>query len=309
MLAYTTKERADVLAALEANGDNVKRTSRATGVPATTVRRWRDDPRRYEHAEGGDVAHAARVEQQSRKREGDLNRKIVRKLRSSGGNIAATSRSLHVSRARVKRLHGHTVSGFGERRPPRRATGSRRIQRARVLRDLSSNGENVKAAVRTTGVPEATVRRWRAEQHAVRETVDASAFYASTRRDEQTGCLVWVGQRNPDGYGVTSLGGKSRRAHRVAYELRHKTPLSRDEPLHHVCRNTACVEPAHLLLVDASGERGHNALHRLEDEFTALVAAGELARELNALAIRTAEWPAWLNDREIGSLQAADVAQ
>ena len=262
--SYVPADYQLVARTLEVNAGNVNRTARETGIPATTVRRWKErapDPR-------------PRVD----------NRKILRKLRATRGNVAATSRALGVSRERVTRLRDETVSGFGERRPPKRASGSRRGQRARVLRELRANGQNIKATVRATGIPEATVRRWAAEQRSVRDTVDASTFYASTRRDEQTGCLVWAGQINPSGYGVTSLGGKPRLAHRVSYELRYPGALEPRQPLHHVCRNTSCVETAHLLPVAAAGDRGHNALHRLEDRFIAAVEAGDLERELALVA-------------------------
>jgi len=41
---YSDRERAETLTALDANGGNVKRTSRDTGVPCGTIRGWRDHP-------------------------------------------------------------------------------------------------------------------------------------------------------------------------------------------------------------------------------------------------------------------------
>lgn len=41
---YTPEQRAAVLAVLKANGGKVKPTARETGVPAPTIRDWRDAP-------------------------------------------------------------------------------------------------------------------------------------------------------------------------------------------------------------------------------------------------------------------------
>lgn len=59
-----------------------------------------------------------------------------------------------------------------------------------------------------------------------------------------TGCWLWNGRKNGDGYGIF-IYGKEQMAHRVAYIL-----ASRDVPagkcLDHLCRNRSCVNPAHL---------------------------------------------------------------
>src|SRR5581483_3510189 len=130
------------------------------------------------------------------------------------------------------------------------------------------------------------------------------AFFASTKRDADTGCLIWAGQQRK-GYGVTSLGGRSRLAHRVAYELKHRVTLKPSDHSHHVCRNTTCVEPAHLLVVPATGELGHNAVHRLENQFIAGVEAGDLEREL--VDVDSERWPQWLDARALGSLRPSEV--
>src|SRR5690606_36911180 len=39
---YTDAQRAEALAALQANGGNLSATSRATGIPIRTIARWRD---------------------------------------------------------------------------------------------------------------------------------------------------------------------------------------------------------------------------------------------------------------------------
>jgi len=49
---YTPEERETVLAKLAANGGNVARTSRETGIREATIRRWRDGKRPPKDAAG-----------------------------------------------------------------------------------------------------------------------------------------------------------------------------------------------------------------------------------------------------------------
>ncbi len=71
--------------------------------------------------------------------------------------------------------------------------------------------------------------------------------------DVSTGCWVWTG-RARKGYGQLTLPRKngaprmSTAAHRYAYELAYG-PVAHDAQLDHLCRNTLCVNPAHLEVV------------------------------------------------------------
>lgn len=61
-------------------------------------------------------------------------------------------------------------------------------------------------------------------------------------------CWLWTGALTPQGYGVISVNGKRKLAHRVVYELKvSKIPggLSID----HKCEVKNCVNPAHLQIV------------------------------------------------------------
>ena len=63
---------------------------------------------------------------------------------------------------------------------------------------------------------------------------------------EKTGaCWLWTAQTDNQGYGIVSFGGRSRKAHRVAW-LMKVGPLPDDLTIDHLCRVRRCVNPTHL---------------------------------------------------------------
>jgi HNH endonuclease len=58
-------------------------------------------------------------------------------------------------------------------------------------------------------------------------------------------CWVWTGRRNSEDYGRLSVEGHGERAHRFGYALL-VGPIPTGLVLDHLCRNTLCVNPAHL---------------------------------------------------------------
>lgn len=59
------------------------------------------------------------------------------------------------------------------------------------------------------------------------------------------GCWGWIAYRDPDGYGNFSIEGRTKRSHRVAYELLISS-IPEGMQLDHLCRNRGCVNPDHL---------------------------------------------------------------
>jgi HNH endonuclease len=63
------------------------------------------------------------------------------------------------------------------------------------------------------------------------------------------GCRLWLGHKTPKGYGTLSVGGKTMRAHRLAYQL-WRGAIPEGKVLDHVaCDEPSCVNPWHVLPV------------------------------------------------------------
>jgi hypothetical protein len=79
----------------------------------------------------------------------------------------------------------------------------------------------------------------------------AKRFHEKYAIDLATGCWNWTACLTRDGYGSIAMGAPSRKtalAHRVSYELLIG-PIPEGLVIDHLCRNRACVNPAHLEVV------------------------------------------------------------
>lgn len=65
------------------------------------------------------------------------------------------------------------------------------------------------------------------------------------RVDPVSGCWVWQRYLGLEGYALKRRDGKKMPAHRYYYEL-YRGPIPEGLLLDHLCRNRACVNPAHL---------------------------------------------------------------
>jgi hypothetical protein len=87
----------------------------------------------------------------------------------------------------------------------------------------------------------------------------AKRLRARVRIDKLTGCHLWTGFRNSDGYGQMRVGGVNRTTHRIAWEAAHG-PIPEGMVVMHTCDNPPCCNPAHLKL----GTPGDNVRDRIE---------------------------------------------
>lgn len=71
---------------------------------------------------------------------------------------------------------------------------------------------------------------------------------ATHTRRAASGCLLWLGSKNENGYGVTTIHSKRVLAHRLSWELENG-PIPEGLVIDHLCRVTSCVNPKHLRVV------------------------------------------------------------
>lgn len=93
-------------------------------------------------------------------------------------------------------------------------------------------------------------RRW----HKYGDPLKTKLIRASSMEDYflshtawEKGCLIWTGGKTGNGYGLGSVEGKKKLAHRYAWE-RAKGPIPKGAFIDHICHTRACVNVEHLRL-------------------------------------------------------------
>jgi len=74
---------------------------------------------------------------------------------------------------------------------------------------------------------------------------DDRRFWSHVDKGSAAPCWVWRASIHKYGYGLTSMAGATKLAHRVAYEMT-KGPIPAGLVLDHLCVNPPCVNPEHL---------------------------------------------------------------
>lgn len=64
-------------------------------------------------------------------------------------------------------------------------------------------------------------------------------------RVPESGCWIWMGELNRNGYGRVAFGGAKRMVHKIVWIL-HGKPHEEGLIYDHLCRVRCCCNPAHL---------------------------------------------------------------
>ena len=98
-------------------------------------------------------------------------------------------------------------------------------------------------------------RHWKAANAARPMEAYAELFWAKVDKGDGLGCWWWRATRSPEGYGKYTFKGRTKFAHRMAYELAHG-PVPDGMHLHHRCQHPLCVRPDHLEVLEPSVHLG-----------------------------------------------------
>ncbi len=100
--------------------------------------------------------------------------------------------------------------------------------------------------------------------------------------DSETGCWIWQGAVDENGYGVVVRNSRQHHAHRYHYSQAFG-PIDSGIVIHHICFNKGCVRISHLEpQTRAEHARLHNQSERWSRDFDYCVECGTMARKHNS---------------------------
>lgn len=70
-------------------------------------------------------------------------------------------------------------------------------------------------------------------------------FWQKVLPEPNSGCWLWDGADNGEGYGAIRISGVTHKAHRLSYQL-FVGPIPDGLQIDHLCRVRCCVNPTHL---------------------------------------------------------------
>lgn len=112
--------------------------------------------------------------------------------------------------------------------------------------------------------------------------LDKASFCSRISIGDSNQCWIYQGGKDYDGYGLFKVMLRSRKAHRVSYNIFHRVD-ARNLNVLHTCDTPACVNPTHLFVGNATTNNhdiinkkrkvnGENvANHKLSDQQVELI--------------------------------------
>ena len=73
-------------------------------------------------------------------------------------------------------------------------------------------------------------------------------FWDKVQCEPNSGCWIWVGNRNERGYGCMKVRGRQMKAHRVSW-MAYRGKIPDGLQIDHLCRVRLCVNPDHMEVV------------------------------------------------------------